>query len=336
MSLPVRKIGSTVVSAIGYGAMGIAGYYGPTPSDAERFKVLDAAHANGCTFWDTSDAYVDSEVLIGDWFKRSGKRNEIFVATKFGFTLDANRPVNGSPEYVKQACESSLKRLGVSCIDLYYVHRADPTVPIEKTVGAIAELVKAGKVKYIGLSECSSVALRRAHAVHPISALQVEYSPFTLDIEHEKIALLKTARELGVTIVAYSPMGRGLLTGQYKSLDDFAPDDFRRTIPKFSNENFPNILKLANGLKEIGAKHNATAGQVSLAWVLGQGNDVIPIPGTTKIKNLEENAAAAKIQLSPGELAQVRSEAARANALQGNRYGPGMFELLYLDTPELN
>jgi len=278
---------------------------------------------------------VDSEVLIGDWFKRSGKRNDIFVATKFGFTFDPNRPLNGSPEYVKQACESSLKRLGVSCIDLYYVHRADPTVPIEKTVGAMAELVKAGKVKYIGLSECSSAALRRAHAVHPISALQVEYSPFTLDIEDEKIALLKTARELGVTIVAYSPIGRGLLTGQYKSLDDFAQDDFRRTIPKFSNENFPNILKLADGLKEIGAKRNATAGQISLAWVLGQGNDVIPIPGTTKVKNLEENAAAAKIQLSPAELTQVRSEAVRANAIQGNRYGPGMFELLFLDTPEL-
>lgn len=329
-----RMIGHTVVSAIGYGAMGIAGYYGPTPSDEERFKILDAVHTNGCTFWDTADVYADSEVLIGDWFKHSGNRKDIFVATKFGFTGDPNRLINGSPEYVKQACENSLKRLGVSCIDLYYLHRADPTVPIEKTVGAMAELVKAGKVKYIGLSECSSAALRRAHAVHPISALQVEYSPFTLDIEDEKIALLKTARELGVTIVAYSPMGRGLLTGRYKSPDDFAEDDFRRTVPKFSKENFPNILKLADGLKEIGAKHNATAGQICLAWLLGQGNDVIPIPGTTKIKNLEENAAAAKIQLSPAELAQVRSEAARANA-QGNRYGPGMFELLFLDTPEL-
>jgi len=222
MSLPTRKIGDTAVSSIGYGAMGISAAYGKIDSDEERFKVLDAAHAKGCTFWDTADVYADSEELIGNWFKRTGKRKDIFLATKFGCRFETGRlMIDGSPEYVKQAFEKSLSRLAVDYVDLYYLHRADKTVPIEYTIAAMADLVKTGKVKYLGLSECSAATLRRAHAIHPISAIQVEYSPFTLDIEDEKVGLLKAARELGIAIVAYSPLGRGLLTGQFKSPDDF-------------------------------------------------------------------------------------------------------------------
>jgi len=189
-------------------------------------------------------------------------------------------------------------------------------------------------VKYLGLSECSAATLRRAHAVHPIAALQVEYSPFTLDIEDDKIALLKTAIELGIAIVAYAPLGRGLLTGQYKSPDDFEEKDFRRGVARYSKENFPNILRLADGLKRIGEKHNATGGQVSIAWLLAQGNDIVPIPGTKKIKYLEENLAAAKVQLSAADLKEVRSEAERADTSQGDRYPPMLAGLLFLDTPE--
>ncbi|OBZ77663.1 Aldo-keto reductase yakc [NADP(+)] [Grifola frondosa] len=230
--LPTRKIGNAHVSAIGYGTMGLAVGYGPALPDEDRLKVLDAVYANGCTNWDTADVYADSEVIIGKWLKMTGKRNEIFLATKGGMVLEA-RGGNGEPEHIRAAIESSLERLGVDYVDLYYLHRADQTVPIELTVRAMAEFVKAGKVKYLGLSECSAETLRRAHAVHPISALQVEYSPFTLDIEDEKIGLLKTARELGVTIVAYSPLGRGLITGRYRGPEDFGETDFRRMVPRY-------------------------------------------------------------------------------------------------------
>ncbi|KII91417.1 hypothetical protein PLICRDRAFT_173268 [Plicaturopsis crispa FD-325 SS-3] len=358
MSLPTRKIGSADVSAIGYGAMGIAANYGSVEPDEQRLEFLDAVYAKGCTFWDTADAYADSEDLIGKWqvspssilrighsnidlplcrFKRSGKRSDIFLATKFGLRSSPTRLVNGDPEYVHKAIAKSLSRLGVDFVDLYYLHRADSTVPIEKTVGAMAELVKAGKVKYLGLSECSSKTLRRAHAVHPISAIQVEYSPFTLDIEDEKFALLKTARELGVTVVAYSPLGRGLLTGQYKSPDDFEEGDFRRRVPRYSKENFHSILELADGLKNIGAKHGATAGQVALAWLLAQGPDVIPIPGTRKIKYLDENLGAAQLKLTAQDIEEVRRIAEDADKVSQAyaRYPPGLAETLFGDTPEL-
>ncbi|KAF9001661.1 NADP-dependent oxidoreductase domain-containing protein [Cyathus striatus] len=334
MSLPTRKIGNDQVNEIGFGAMGISSYYGSVDPDEERFKVLDAALETGCTFWDTADIYGDSEELLGKWFKKTGNRSKIFLATKFGVVAPP-RTINGDPEYVKQAAESSLKKLGVDQIDLYYLHRADKTVPIEKTVGAMAELVKEGKVKYLGLSEISSSTLRRAHAIHPISAVQVEYSPFTLDIEDEKIGLLKTCRELGIAVIAYSPLGRGLLTGQYKSPDDFEEGDFRTMIPRYSKENFPNILKLADGLAKIGKKHNATAGQVALAWLLSQGQDIIPIPGTKKVKYLLENASASKLKLSAEELQEVREVANKADAAQGDRYPAFMQEAMFVETPAL-
>jgi len=311
--------------------MGISAFYGTTESDEERFKILDAAFAAGCTHWDTANIYNDSEELLGKWFKRTGKRNNIFLATKFGITSTGPR---GDPEFVREQFATSLKRLGVDQIDLYYQHRVDPKIPIEVTVGAMAELVKEGKVKYLGLSECSAKALRRAHAVHPIAALQIEYSPFVLDIEDPKVALLETARELGVTIVAYSPLGRGLLTGRYKSPDDFEPGDFRHTIPKYSAENFPKILDVVSRLEKIGEKHNATAGQVTLAWILAQGPEFVVIPGTKKIKYLEENAGASQIKLSAAEIAAVR-QIAEESEIPGSRYSAARMTGLLLDSPEL-
>ncbi|KAF8147787.1 NADP-dependent oxidoreductase domain-containing protein [Mycena galopus ATCC 62051] len=332
MSIPSRKIGQAAVSEIGFGAMGISSFYGAVESDEERFKVLDAAYAGGCTHWDTANVYGDSEELIGKWFKRTGKRSDIFLATKFGITADGPR---GDPEFVREQAAKSISRLGVDHIDLYYQHRVDPKVPIEVTVGAMSQLVKEGKVKYLGLSECSAKALRRAHAVHPISALQIEYSPFVLDIEDPKVALLETARELGVTIVAYSPLGRGLLTGRYKSPDDFEKDDFRLTIPKYSAQNFPKILDVVSRLKNIGEKHNATPGQVTLAWILAQGPEFVIIPGTKKIKYLEENLRASAIKLSAEEIASVR-QIAEESEIPGSRYADARMAGLLLDSPELS
>ncbi|KAF8146891.1 NADP-dependent oxidoreductase domain-containing protein [Mycena galopus ATCC 62051] len=297
MSIPTRKIGTARVAEIGFGAMGISSFYGAVESDEERFKVLDAAHAGGCTFWDSAHIYGDSENssgtqrhLPGDqiWNRRDGSAWD--------------------PAFVKEQCATSLTRLGVDSIDLYYQHRVDPNTPIEITIGAMAELVKQMFCK----------TLRRAHAVHPIAAVQVEYSPFVLDIEDPKIALLETCRELGVTVVAYSPLGRGLLTGRFKSPADFAPDDFRHTVPKFSAANFPKILDVVSRIHKIGEKHNATAGQVTLAWILAQGPEFVVIPGTKKIKYLEENLGAAKVKLTAEDIAAVR-QIAEASEIPGDR-----------------
>ncbi|KAF7290631.1 Aldo-keto reductase [Mycena indigotica] len=335
MSTPTRKIGGADVSEIGFGAMGIAAFYGATEPDEERFKVLDAAYEAGCRHWDTAHIYNDSEELLGKWFKRTGKRSEIFLATKFGIPADGSGP-RGDPAFVREQFATSIQRLGVDYVDLYYQHRVDPKTPIEVTVGAMAELVKEGKVKYLGLSECSAKALRRAHAVHPISALQIEYSPFVLDIEDPKVGLLATARELGVTVVAYSPLGRGLLTGRYKSPEDFEPGDFRRTIPKYSAANFPKILEVVARLEKIGARHGATAGQVTLAWILAQGPEFVLIPGTKSIKYLTENIGASKVQLSAEEVAEVRAIAEECEtAIPGTRYAGQRMEWLLLDSPEL-
>ncbi|TFY63594.1 hypothetical protein EVJ58_g3155 [Rhodofomes roseus] len=311
MSLPQRTIGKHIVSAIGYGCMGISAFYAKPLPDEERLQILDEVYKSGVTHWDTADVYADSEDLLSKWFKRSGKRSEIFLATKFGLGSGVpGRTVNGDPA-------------------------ADPNVPIEKTVEAMAELVKEGKVKYLGLSEISESTLRRAHAVHPITAIQVEYSPFTLDIEDPKFALLKAARELGVAVVAYAPLGRGLITGEYTKPEDFDESDYRRAIPRYSHENFPRILKLAAGLKAIGQRHNATAGQVSLAWLLAQGPDILPIPGTTKIHRLHENLGAASLKLTPGDIAEVRKVAQDADAASGERYPPHLAKALFGDTPAL-
>ncbi|KAJ6462669.1 Aldo/keto reductase [Mycena vitilis] len=330
-----RTIGNSTFLGIGFGAMGISTFYGAVDSGEARFKVLDAAHAAGCTFWDTADLYGDSEELIGKWFKRTGKRDDILLCSKFGF-VKPSITIDGSPAYVKQATKASLNKLGVECIDLYYLHRADKNTPIERTVAAMAEFVKAGKVKYLGLSEVSAETLRRAHAVHPIAAVQVEYSPFLLDVEDPKIGLLATARELGVQIVAYSPLGRGLLTGQYRSPDDFQDGDFRKRMPRYSAENFPNILKLADGLKATGAKYTVTAGQVALAWLLAQGDDIITIPGTKKIKYLEENIAASKLTLSSEDVQTVRNIATAADSTsQGLRYPAALMAYMFVDAPAL-
>ncbi|CUA69093.1 hypothetical protein RSOLAG22IIIB_03771 [Rhizoctonia solani] len=310
--------------------MGIGGLaYGAAGDDETRFKVLDRLVELGCTNWDTADIYGDSEELIGKWFKRTGKRNQIFLATKFGIT--AQGP-NGTPEYIKQQLNRSLELLGVDKIDLYYLHRVDQKTPIETTVGTLAEFVKAGKIRYIGLSEPSPATLRRAHKVHPIAAIQVEYSPFVLDIE-QKGHLLETARELGVAVVAYSPLGRGVLTGQIKSNADLPDDDFRKNIPKYSEANFPKITSLVNKIKDIGKNHNATPGQVTLAFLLAQGDDVIPIPGTKNIKYAEENIAALKIQLTSEEIKAIR-QAIVETELTGDQYPAGYMQSLYGDTPE--
>ncbi|KAL1747982.1 NADP-dependent oxidoreductase domain-containing protein [Schizophyllum fasciatum] len=340
-SVPSRKIGDANIGPLGYGLMW--GVYDPkslaSSTDDERFKVLDAAVDAGCNFWDTADIYPGSEEAVGKWLAKTGRRKEVFLATKFGF---ATRPgqegyvIDGRPEYVREAFERSIKKLGVDYIDLYYLHRADSKTPIERTVGAMAELVKEGKVKYIGLSEVSAKTLRRAHAVHPITAVQVEYSPFTLDIEDPNIGLLEACRELGVKVVAYSPLGRGLLTGQFKSADDFT-DFFRKNTPKYSAANFPKILKLIERLEAIGKKYNASSGQVALAWILAQGDDIIPIPCTTKVKNLEHNIAAVNVKLSAEDVADIRKHAEEIDAaLRGTaRYPAGMQEQLFSETPEL-
>ncbi|KAJ7131436.1 NADP-dependent oxidoreductase domain-containing protein [Mycena epipterygia] len=342
MSFPTRKIGGVSVSAIGFGHMVMAGAYGAPGDDEERFKVMDAAYAAGCTMWDTADAYGESEDLIGKWyvFKRTGKRDEIFLGTKFGFVAvpgQVDRVIDGSPENVKISIEKSLTRLGVDYIDLYYAHRADSKIPIERTVGAMAELVEAGKVKHLGLCEVSASTLRRAHAVHPIAAVQVEYSPFTLDIEDPKIALLEACRELGVAVVAYSPLGRGLLSGRYRSPEDFDPRDSRRAhkVERFSAENFPNILEIVDGLAAIGAKYNgASSSQIALAWLLAQGPDIIPIPGTKNVKYLKENLEAVALTLSAEDVAAIRKLVNDADS-KGERYPPQYAAMLFCDTPAL-
>ncbi|KAI0688015.1 Aldo keto reductase [Cytidiella melzeri] len=334
-TLPTRKIGTDSVTAIGWGAMGLSAYYGAAAPDEERLKFLDDLYATGCTMWDSADVYGDSEELLGKWFKKTGKRDEIFLATKLGITRDPKRPSNGSPEYVRERVERSLQRFGVEQIDLYYLHRPDPAVPIEKTVGALAEFVKAGKIRYLGLSECTAASIRRAHAVHPIAAIQVEYSLFALDIEEPETDVLRTARELGISVVAYSPLGRGMLTGRFSSPDDFEDDDFRKTIPRFSHENFPKVLKIADAVKAVAKKYDATPGQVALAWLLEQGEDIIPIPGTRSTKYLEENLGALNVKLSKEDIATVRQLAEEAHKTFDTRYSSQTMTTVMIDTPLL-
>ncbi|CAE6467613.1 unnamed protein product [Rhizoctonia solani] len=332
-----RRIGSSTFPAIGFGAMGIGGRtYGKfVSSDNEpRFKVLDRLLELGCTHWDTANVYGDSEELIGNWFRRTGKRDKIFLATKFGIDFSESGPrANGTPEYVKQCFEDSIKKLGVDTVDLYYVHRIDPTTPIEVTMNALVEFVKAGKIRYIGLSQPSPATLRRAHKIHPIAAIQVEYSPFERSIA-QKGHLLETARELGVAVVAYSPLGKGLLTGQITSHSDFSETDLRRQIPRYAQDNFPKILELVDKFKQIGNAHNATSGQIALAYLLEQGDDIIPIPGSQRIEYIEENFSAGQIKLTAEEV-QTLNKLVNETEMSGAQYPPALQAMLYADTPEL-
>ncbi|KAL4860824.1 hypothetical protein BDV12DRAFT_204658 [Aspergillus spectabilis] len=342
MSVPTRTLGRNgpQVSSIGLGLMSIGGVYGAAPSDEERLALLDHAHAIGQWFWDTADIYFDSEDIIGKWrAKNSEKAKDIFLATKFGiqvFDGGMRQILDSSPEYAASALEKSLKRLQTETIDLYYAHRVDGKTPIETTMRTLVKFKEEGKIRYIGLSEVSAATLRRAHAVHPVSAVQVEYSPFALDIEQPQIALLETCRELGVAVVAYSPVGRGLLTGRYATREDVTKDMLLNALPRYSEENFPAIQKLNEVIQSVASKKNITPTQTALAWLSAREPFVIPIPGTRSIKYLEENTAAAKIQLT-GEENQLITDAANATKLVGGRYPSSNFPENYEfgETPAL-
>jgi aryl-alcohol dehydrogenase-like predicted oxidoreductase len=306
MTLPTRALGQTgpTVSAQGLGCMGMSFAYGAPDAD-ESVATIARALALGVTFFDTADMYGfgHNEELVGKAL--APHRDEVVLATKFGIYLNADertRGVRGDPEYVRQACDASLGRLGTDHIDLYYQHRPDVTVPIEETVGAMAELVEAGKVRHLGLSEASVDTIRRAAAVHPIAALQTEWSIFSRDIEDEIVPL---CRELGIGLVPYSPLGRGLLTGAVSSLDELADDDFRRTQPRFQGENLDHNLALVAVVRDIAAAHGVTPGQVALAWLAAQGDDVVPIPGTKRRTYLEENVGALDVALTADDLARL-------------------------------
>ena len=321
-NLQTRYLGTgtnqIAVSALGLGCMGMSEFYGST-DDAESLNVIRYALDAGCIFLDTADMYgpFTNERLVGRAI--AGRRDEVVVATKFGNERSADGTrfgINGKPEYVHAACDASLERLGVDHIDLYYQHRVDKTVPIEDTVGAMKELVEAGKVTHLGLSEASSSTIRRAHAVHPITALQTEYSLWTRDPEDE---LLPLVRELGIGFVAYSPLGRGFLTGQITSPDDFDDGDFRKHAPRFQGENFQRNLDLVQRVKDIAATKGCTPGQLAIGWLLAQGDDIVPIPGTKRLRYLEENLGGADVALTEADLRAI-DEAAPKGATAGDRY----------------
>lgn len=317
----------TRVSALGLGCMGMSFAYGPT-DEQESLRVLHRYLELGGNFLDTAEIYgpYTNEELVGR-FLRQVQRDRVVVATKFGFRIEPGglRIVDSSPANIRRACDGSLKRLGIDTIDLYYQHRVDPKVPIEETVGAMAELVAAGKVRLLGLSEASPDTLRRAAKIHPIAALQSEYSLLTRDVEHNGV--LATCRELGITFIPYSPLGRGFLTGKIQKLDDLDATDWRRTNPRFGEQALRANLQLAEAVKELAAEKQATASQLALAWVLAQGDDLVPIPGTKRLRYLEENMGALDVSLSAKDL-QIINERVAQFEVVGERYAPEMMALV--------
>lgn len=334
--MDLRPLGRTSirVSRMGLGCMGMSEFYGPA-DEAESRATLELAMDRGINLLDTADVYGEgkNEELLSEILRR--RRAEIVLATKFGIVRDPNalndstkRTYDGKPEYVRRACEASLRRLRIEVIDLYYQHRPDLSTPIEETVGEMAKLVKEGKVRALGLSETPPELIRRAAAVHPIAALQNEYSLWTRDPEDGPLAV---CRELGITLVAYSPLGRGFLTGQIRSTADFAPDDFRRDHPRFTGENFQKNLQLVAKVWELAGQKGCTAGQLALAWVMAQGDDIVPIPGTKRRKYLEENLGALDVRLSARELAEIEAIVPRGS-FAGARYPPGIHSPAHVNT----
>ncbi len=317
MTLPTRQLGSLSVSAQGLGCMGMSAFYG-AHDDTESLATLHRALDLGVTLFDTADMYgpYTNEVLLSQVLAE--RRDDMVIASKFAIRLheDGSRSIDGTPEYVRQACDASLKRLGIDTIDLYYQHRVDPRTPIEETVGAMAELVQAGKVRHLGLSEAGADTLRRASAVHPIAALQSEWSLWSRDIEAE---IVPTARELGIGIVPYSPLGRGFLTGRITSPDDLADDDFRKANPRFAADAFEANMAVVRAVQQIAADKGVTAAQLALAWVQSRGEDVVPIPGTRNAGRLAENLGALEVQLTDDDLAAIAA-AAPVEAIVGTRY----------------
>jgi aryl-alcohol dehydrogenase-like predicted oxidoreductase len=333
-SLPERQLGALRVPALGLGCMGMSDFYGPR-DDEQSLHTLAHAVERGVTLFDTADMYGPhtNEQLIGRFLREQQARDKVLIATKFGIVRDPNdatkRGINGTPAYVRSAVEGSLKRLGVDVIDLYQQHRVDPNTPIEDTIGALSDLVTEGKVRFIGLSEAGPKTLRRAHAVHPISSVQTEYSLWSRDVEDaiDGESVLGVCHSLGIGLLAYSPLGRGFLTGQITSPNDFAADDYRRMSPRFQGENFTKNLALVQQVANLAAEKGCTPAQLALAWVLAQAPFIVPIPGTRRIAGLDDNVGAVDVQLSARDLARIDA-VFPANAAAGTRYPAAMMSLL--------